>query len=81
MRLNKEEFEKFAKEQGLDGGAEAFEMLGLDREDYEEYIGGKKIGRKLLLKMYKNFGVDESINCIDFEGYDWEKNVDLFDEI
>ena len=81
MKLNKEEFEKYAKEQGLEDGAEAFEVLGLDREEYEEYINGKKIGRRLLLKMYENFGVDETINCIDFESYDWEKNVDLFDYI
>ena len=81
MKLIREEFEKFAKEQGLEDGAEAFGVLGLDREEYEEYLSGKKIGRRLLLKMYENFGVDETINFIAFEAYDWERNVDLFDYI
>ena len=81
MKLIKDEFEKFAIEQGLEDGAEAFSVLGFDREEYEEYANGKKIGRKLLLSMYENFGVDETINCIEFEGYDWERNIDLFDRV
>lgn len=33
MKLIKNEFEKFAIEQGLEDGAEAFSVLGFDREE------------------------------------------------
>ena len=81
MKLIKEEFETFAIEVGFANGAEAFEFIGYTEEDYEEYVEGRHIERGVLLRLYRCFGADSIINCIEFGSYEWELNKDLFDLI
>ena len=81
MKMDKEEFERFALEQGYESGKELFEELGLDMEDYEDFADGKKLDRDKLLKMYRELGTSDVIDFVDFDSYEWEDNIDLFDEV
>lgn len=80
MKLNINEFETFAKEQGYESGTELFESLGFTAEDYEDYKEGKYITRQMLMRLYTDIGVD-AVGFIDFGEYEWEKNIDLFDKL
>lgn len=43
MKLNIDEFETYAIEQGYESGTELFESLGFTAEDYEDYKDGKAV--------------------------------------
>ncbi len=81
MKLNINEFEKYARSQGYESGTELFEVLGFTADDYEDYRQGKNITRRMLMRLYKDIGVSDVVNFVDFGEYDWEKNIDLFDEL
>lgn len=81
MKLNIENFENYAAEQGYDSGLELFEELGYDEEAYEEFAEGAEVDRDMLLHLYMELGTSDVIDFIDFDSYEWELNIDLFDEI
>lgn len=43
MKLNRDRFEIFAKEQGYKDGVELFETLGYSADEYEYYADGEYI--------------------------------------
>ena len=53
MKMIKEEFERFAMEQGYESGVELFEDLGFNAEDYEDFADGAEIDRDMLLRLYR----------------------------
>ena len=82
MKLNRDRFEIFAKEQGYKDGVELFETLGYSADEYEYYADGEYIDRDMLLDLYIKLGVSNVLDFIEFgSGYEWEYNIDLFDEI
>lgn len=82
MKLNKDRFEIFAKEQGYKDGVELFETLGYSADEYEYYADGEYIDREMLLDLYIKLGASNVLDFIEFgSGYEWENNIDLFDEI
>ena len=82
MKLNRDRFEIFAKEQGYKDGVELFETLGYSANEYEYYADGEYIDREMLLDLYIKLGASNVLDFIEFgSGYEWENNIDLFDEI
>lgn len=82
MKLNRDRFEIFAKEQGYKDGVELFETLGYSADEYEYYADGEYIDRDMLLDLYVKLGASNVLDFIEFgSGYEWENNIDLFDEI
>ena len=82
MNLNRDRFEIFAKEQGYKDGVELFETLGYSVDEYEYYADGEYIDREMLLDLYIKLGASNVLDFIEFgSGYEWENNIDLFDEI
>lgn len=82
MKLNRDRFEIFAKEQGYKDGVELFETLGYSADEYECYADGEYIDREMLLDLYIKLGASNVLDFIEFgSGYEWENNIDLFDEI
>ena len=82
MKLNRDRFEIFAKEQGYKDGVELFETLGYSADEYEYYADGEYIDRDMLLDLYIKLGASNVLDFIEFgSGYEWENNFDLFDEI
>ena len=82
MKLNRDRFEIFAKEQGYKDGVELFETLGYSADEYEYYTDGEYIDRDMLLDLYIKLGASNVLDFIEFgSGYEWENNIDLFDEI
>ena len=82
MKLNRDRFEIFAKEQGYKDGVELFETLGYSADEYEYYADGEYIDRDMLLDLYIKLGASNVLDFIEFgSGYEWENNIDLFDEI
>ena len=82
MKLNRDRFEIFAKEQGYKDGVELFETLGYSADEYEYYADGEYIDREMLLDLYIKLGASNVLVFIEFgSGYEWENNIDLFDEI
>ena len=82
MKLNRDRFEIFAKEQGYKDGVELFETLGYSADEYEYYADGEYIDREMLLDLYIKLGACNVLDFIEFgSGYEWENNIDLFDEI
>lgn len=82
MKLNRDRFEFFAKEQGYKDGVELFETLGYSADEYEYYADGEYIDRDMLLDLYIKLGASNVLDFIEFgSGYEWENNIDLFDEI
>ena len=82
MKLNRDSFEIFAKEQGYKDGVELFETLGYSADEYEYYADGEYIDREMLLDLYIKLGASNVLDFIEFgSGYEWENNIDLFDEI
>ena len=82
MKLNRDRFEIFAKEQGYKDGVELFETLGYSADEYEYYADGEYIDRETLLDLYIKLGASNVLDFIEFgSGYEWENNIDLFDEI
>ena len=81
MKMIKEEFERFAMEQGYESGVELFEDLGFNAEDYEDFGDGADIDRDMLLRLYRELGTSDVIDFMEFGSYEWEQNIDLFDEV
>lgn len=82
MKLNRDRFEIFAKEQGYKDGVELLETLGYSADEYEYYADGEYIDRDMLLDLYIKLGASNVLDFIEFgSGYEWENNIDLFDEI
>ena len=82
LKLNRDRFEIFAKEQGYKDGVELFETLGYSADEYEYYADGEYIDRDMLLDLYIKLGASNVLDFIEFgSGYEWENNIDLFDEI
>ena len=82
MKLNRDRFEIFAKEQGYKDGVELFETLGYSADEYEYYADGEYIDRDMLLDLYIKLGASNVLDFIEFgSGYEWENNIYLFDEI
>ena len=82
MKLNRDRFEIFAKEQGYKDGVELFETLGYSADEYEYYADDEYIDREMLLDLYIKLGASNVLDFIEFgSGYEWENNIDLFDEI
>ena len=82
MKLNRDRFEIFAKEQGYKDGVKLFETLGYSADEYEYYADGEYIDREMLLDLYIKLGASNVLDFIEFgSGYEWENNIDLFDEI
>ena len=82
MKLNRDRFEIFAKEQGYKDGVELFETLGYSADEDEYYADGEYIDRDMLLDLYIKLGASNVLDFIEFgSGYEWENNIDLFDEI
>lgn len=82
MKLNRDRFEIFAKEQGYKDGVELFETLGYSADEYEYYADGEYIDREMFLDLYIKLGASNVLDFIEFgSGYEWENNIDLFDEI
>ena len=82
MKLNRDRFEIFAKEQVYKDGVELFETLGYSADEYEYYADGEYIDRDMLLDLYIKLGASNVLDFIEFgSGYEWENNIDLFDEI
>ena len=81
MKLKVSEFEDYAMDQGYESGVDLFEELGYTEEEYEEYANGKAIDRAMLLALYRSLGASDVVNFIEFEQYEWENNLDLFDKI
>lgn len=82
MKLNRDRFEIFAKEQGYKDGVELFETLGYSADEYEYYADGEYIDRDMLLDLYIKLGASNVLDFIEFgSGYEWENNIALFDEI
>ena len=82
MKLNRDRFEIFAKEQGYKDGVELFETFGYSADEYEYYADGEYIDREMLLDLYIKLGASKVLDFIEFgSGYEWENNIDLFDEI
>ena len=82
MKLNRDRFEIFAKEQGYKDGVELFETLGYSADEYEYYADREYIDREMLLDLYIKLGASNVLDFIEFgSGYEWENNIDLFDEI
>lgn len=82
MKLNRDRLEIFAKEQGYKDGVELFETLGYSADEYEYYADGEYIDREMLLDLYIKLGASNVLDFIEFgSGYEWENNIDLFDEI
>ena len=49
MKLNRDRFEIFAKEQGYKDGVELFETLGYSADEYEYYADGEYIEKCFLI--------------------------------
>ena len=81
MKMIKEEFERFAMEQGYESGVELFEDLGFNAEDYEDFADGADIDRDMLLRLYRELGTSDVIDFMEFGSYEWEQNIDIFDEV
>ena len=81
MKLNRDEFETYAIEQGYESGTELFESLGFTAEDYEDYKDGKNITREVLMRLYIEIGAADVVGFVDFGAYEWEKHIDLFDNL
>ena len=71
----------YALEQGYENGIELFEVLGFTKDDYYEYMEGRYVDRETLLRLYKELGSSDVINFIEFQGREWDYNLDLFDLI
>lgn len=63
MKLIKEQFENYAREQGYENGAELFDELGLNRTSYEHFRKEVPIGKEALRTLCWELG---SVQVMEF---------------
>ena len=64
MKLIKEQFENYAREQGYESGAELFDELGLNRTSYEHFHKEVPIGKEALRTLCWELGAVEVMEFV-----------------
>ena len=67
MRLNKEEFERLAKEKGFSNGKQLWSELGGGELAYEEIIEGEKVGHEIVKNIFNAFGEETTLLLVEFD--------------
>ena len=80
MKIIKEQFDEFARDQGYESGAELFSDLGFDREKYERYSKEVPIGGKVLETLCREVGAAETMGFIRFAPGDRERYRTILEE-
>jgi len=77
MRIDKEQFDSYAKEQGYKNGATLMDDIGVERIQYGKWLKKNGVNRKTLIWLFDTFGASEVLDFIEYEGREWEENLDL----
>lgn len=64
MKLVKERFENYAREQGYESGTDLFDDLGLNRNSYENFRKEVPIGKDALKKLCWELGSAEVMGFV-----------------
>lgn len=67
MKIIKEQFDAFAREQGYESGAELFDDLGFNAEYYADRHEEVRIGGKVLEKLCREIGAAEVMEFVRFD--------------
>ena len=82
MRINMNEFNRFASEQGFSDGEDLLINIGFTSEESKQLMEDLIIDRGTLLRFYEEFGTCDVLDFVEFDSdYEWERNLDLFDEV
>lgn len=66
MKIIKENFDAFAREQGYENGAELYDELKLDRDTYDHYKKEVPIGKTTLKILCWELGAAEVMELVQF---------------
>jgi len=77
MRIDKEQFDSYAKEQVYKNGATLMDDIGVERIQYGKWLKKNGVNRKTLIWLFDTFGASEVLDFIEYEGREWEENLDL----
>ena len=76
------EFNRFATEQGFNDGEDLLINIGFTSEESKQLTEDLIIDRGILLRFYEEFGTCDVLDFVEFDSdYEWERNLDLFDEV
>ncbi len=80
MKLIKEQFENFAREQGYESGAELYDELNLNRDSYEHFKKEVPINKQTLKTLCWELGTAEVMDFVRFENNEKERYRDILEE-
>lgn len=77
MRIDKEQFDSYAKEQGYPNGTALMDDIGVERSLYGKWLKKNGVKRTTLVWLFDTFGASEVLDFIEYDGKEWEENLDL----
>ena len=80
MKIIKEQFDAYAREQGYASGAELFDDLELNQNTYNRYRSEVPIGRRVLELLCREIGAVEVTEFIRFVPGEAERYRDILEE-
>ena len=67
MRINKEEFERLAREKGFSNGKHLWGELGGGELAYDQILNGAKVGHEIVKNIFNAFGEDTTLSLVVFD--------------
>ena len=80
MKLIKERYETYAREQGYESGADMYDDMGLNRGAYEHYRNEVPINGQTLRILCWNFGTVVVMDFVSLTKIEQERYQDILDE-
>lgn len=80
MKLIKEQFENYAREQGYENGAELFDELHLNRTSYEHFRKEVPIGKEALKTLCWELGTVEVMELISISESERKRYKEILEE-
>ena len=80
MKLIKDEFEKYAQEQGYDSGEELFDYLGGNVNAYRRYKKQVPISKETFTQICWKVGMSDAADFIKFESDEQERYREITEE-
>ena len=80
MKLIKDEFEKYAQEQGYDSGEELFDYLGGNVNAYRRYKKQVPISKETFTQICWKVGMSDAADFIKFESGEQERYREITEE-
>lgn len=77
MRIDKEQFDSYAKEQGYKDGSALMDDIGVEESLYKKWQRKNGVSRKTLVWLFDMFGASEVLDFVEYDGREWEENLDL----